>query len=178
MSTLRDANVPFGVLMVVTETTLEYGADAVFDFFLQLGVRSYGFNAVKPVNVPHAGPATPIDHYLTPGQMTRFLADIYDSWLRHGDRDIRIREIDAVRGRLTGGPARTCTLAGGCIGQYFLIEPNGDVAHCDLFLGDPSYSLGNICRDSFATLRSSPSMQNLMADNERALSAMRSCPNF
>src|SRR5207302_10079143 len=67
MSTLRDANVPFGVLMVVTETTLEYGADAVFDFFLQLGVRSYGFNAVKPVNVPHAGPATPIDHYLTPG---------------------------------------------------------------------------------------------------------------
>src|SRR5207248_1579888 len=109
--------------------------------------------------------------------MTAFLARIYDRWHEHGDHGIRIRELDGLRARL-GAKGGFCTLAGGCLGHYFMVEPNGDVAHCDNFVGDRSYTLGNLMRDDFAQLRASPKLLTLQADNEQALDAMRGCPEF
>ena len=71
-----------------------------------------------------------------------------------------------------------CTLAGGCLGRYYAVEPNGDLAHCDVFVGDGRYTLGNVTHDSFADVRERDALQALRAENEAALQAMRACPSF
>jgi uncharacterized protein len=176
--TLRDHGVPFGVLMVVDEAALELGPDAVFDFMLEHGISSYGFNAVCPDNQPHATPGTPAEPYVEPRAMGEFLAGIYDRWLTHGDRGIRIREIDGILARLRNDSASPCQLRGGCLGEYFIVEPDGDVAHCDLFLGDDSYRLGNVTTDTFSALRAGPAMTALRDQRRAELAAMAACPEF
>jgi uncharacterized protein len=175
---LQEHGVPFVVLMVIDEAALELGPDAVFDFFLQYGIKSYGLIAAKPTNQPDAAPGTPTEHYTSPVKMTAFLARLYDRWREHGDPTIRIRDLMAIRNRLAGEGAGFCTLTGGCLGRYYLIETNGDVAHCDLFLGDPRYTLGNVRNQGFAELRQSANLLALQAENERALEPMRGCPEF
>ena len=149
---LRAHGVPFSVLMVVDEEALALGAAAVFDFFLQHGITSYGLLAAAPENRPDAPPGTPAAHYVEPARMAAFLCEMYDRWREHGDRRIRIRELEAMRARVAGQGAGLCTLAGGCFGRYFAVEPNGDVAHCDLFVGDGRYTLGNVMEQSFTQL--------------------------
>jgi uncharacterized protein len=175
---LREANVRFGVLMVIDEEALAMGPDRIFDFFLEHGVRDYGFNAALPTNQPDAKPGTPTTHYTTAAQMNDFLARLYDRWCEHGDAGIKIREFEALRGRIASRDPEVCTLAGGCLGVYFLVEPNGDVAHCDLFLGDDRYTFGNICRQDFGEFRRSANMLALEEENRQSLDAMRGCPEF
>jgi uncharacterized protein len=175
---LREYGVPFSVLMVIDAEALALGPDRVFDFFLEHDIKNYAVLAAKPDNDPDAPPGTPATHYTDPARMAAFLTRLYDRWLEHGDPDIQIRELDGIRRRLTGARAGFCTLAGGCLGKYYLIEPNGDVAHCDLFLGDARYTLGNILTHDFAALRGGAPLRALQAENERALDAMRACPDF
>jgi uncharacterized protein len=178
IQTLRDHGVPTGVLMVVDEATLEIGPKAVFDFILDHDIKRFGFNAVCPENQPGATPGTPAHPYLAPSAMSEFMAGIFDLWLAHGDRDLHIREIDAIMDRLAGQSARACQLQGNCLGDYFIIEPDGEVAHCDLFLGDRAYRLGNIRTDSFAAMRAGPAMEALRQTRQAELTAMSACPEF
>jgi uncharacterized protein len=178
MRVLRDHGVPFHVLMVVGDATLALGADSVFDFFVQHGIDRYGFNAVTPVNQPDAAPGTPTVDYVDPRRMTEFLIGIDDRWRAHGDPLIWIRELEAIRRRVRGDAPGYCKLAGGCLGRYYIVEPNGDTAHCDLFLGDPAYELGNVTRDGFAAMRASATMAALVARRGDELDAMRSCAEF
>jgi uncharacterized protein len=175
---LREYGVPFSVLMVIDEGALELGAERIFDYFVEQDIQHYGLISAKPSNDPDAPPNTPADHYSNPVKMTSFLIDMYETWRAHGDARIRIRELQALRRRVAGEPPETCTLAGECLGQYFLIEPNGSVAHCDLFLGDPRYTLGNILTDDFAAIRNSPNLLQLQAENRLAVDRMRGCQNF
>jgi uncharacterized protein len=99
-------------------------------------------------------------------------------WRQHGDGGIRIRELRAIEDRVRGEPSTVCTLAGGCLGRYYAVEPNGDVAHCDRFVGDPRYVLGNILATGFDELERSPRLAELQRENDRALDALRACPEF
>jgi uncharacterized protein len=110
--------------------------------------------------------------------MSSFLIGVFDRWHKHGDRSIRIRELDAIAQRVAGAPANHCTLAGECFGRYYLVEPNGDVAHCDLFLGDPKYTLGNVLADTFSGFRDGAALRTLQGENARALESLRTCPEF
>jgi serine-type anaerobic sulfatase-maturating enzyme len=175
---LREHDVPVSVLMVIDEGALELGPDRVFDFFVEYGITMFGLLAAKPTNQPDAQPGTPTDHYTDPSTMMAFLARIYDRWLEHGDPNIKVRELEGLRARIRGEQNGFCTLAGGCLGKYFLIEPNGDVAHCDLFLGDQRYTLGSVVTHDFSDFRSSEAILALQAENERKLDAMRPCPEF
>jgi uncharacterized protein len=103
---------------------------------------------------------------------------MYDRWREHGDARIRIRELEAIRQRVSGQGAGLCTLAGGCLGSYYAVEPNGDLAHCDVFVGDPRYTLGNVLQDAFTDIRERAAMRALRAEDEEALRAMGACPDF
>jgi serine-type anaerobic sulfatase-maturating enzyme len=175
---LREHDVSFSVIMVVDHEALEAGGDRIFDFFLEMGIREYALNFVAPVAQPDAPPGSPAGHYADPARVSAFLVRLYDRWREHGDPRIRIRELDALRSRLTGGPAGICTLAGGCFGALFRIEPNGDVGHCDYFAGDPRYTWGNVLTDDFAAIRKGSNLRARAAENERALAGLRDCPNF
>ena len=123
--------------------------------------------------VRDALPGTPADHYLTRAETNEFLIGLYDRWLEHGDRKIRIRELTGIEAGIRRKTPAFCKLAGGCLGQYFLVEP-GEVAHCDLFIGDESYTLGNVLDDEFAEIRESANMHALVRRREAELSQTRS----
>jgi uncharacterized protein len=178
MDVLREHEVPFSVLMVIDEPALALGADRIFDIFLELGVRRFGLIAATPTNEPDAEVGTPTAHYVEPARMTAFLIRMYDRWCEHGDPRIRIRELEAIRQGVAGSASGLCTLAGGCLGRYYAVEPNGDLAHCDVFVGDARYTVGNVMQQSFAELREQAAMRALREENEKALQAMRGCPEF
>jgi len=176
MAILRQYGLLDSCILVVGREVLALGADRVFDFFQQIGIRSYSCLAVKPTIRPgESGPKG----YPTDSQgVSSFMCRLYDCWLEHGDREIRIRELAAIRDRLCGKEARVCNLSGACIGRYFCVEPNGDVTHCDCFVGG-QYPLGNIMDSSFADMAASASMAKLLADNRRSLDLTRvRCGDF
>jgi uncharacterized protein len=175
---LRDAGIPFSVLMVVDEPTLELGAERFFEFLVAEQIHSVALLAAAPVNRPHASPVTATPHYVDPVRMTSFLARLYDQWLAHGDSGMRVREFEGLTRRLDRQPANVCTLAGACVGRYYSVEPNGDVAHCDLYVGDTSYTFGNLRDQGFADFERHPRVLELQQQNVRALDRMRTCPEF
>jgi uncharacterized protein len=175
---LQEAEVPFTVLMVIDNATLTLGPDYVFDFLLSYGIKQVSCIAAKPTNQPEAKPGTPATNYAAPAQMAKFLGGLFERWLDHGDESIEIRELRGILNRLLGEAPGTCTLAGDCLGRYYLVEPNGDIAHCDLFLGDASYSLGNITSQKFTQIRQSGNLTKLIQERKGALDLMRKCPDF
>ena len=175
VKTLRAHGVEPSVLMVIDEAAYELGTQAIFDFFRAADIPRFGLLAAKPSNQPAASPSTPTEHYIEPGRFTAFLAEMSDIWAAHGDPRIQIRELEVLRNRIARTHHRPCTLTGDCLGNYFLVEPSGEVAHCDLFLGDPAYTLGNILTDSFARMRAGERLATLQEANRSALERMRSC---
>lgn len=178
MALLREHRVPFGVLMVIDEAGLELGPDRLFDFCVEMGIPQYGLNFVAPPNQPDAPPGTPTEHYIDPQRMIPFLTRLYDRWLEYGNPRLRIREVDALRARVAARPTYFCTVSGGCFGDFFGVEPDGEVSHCVDFVGDPRYTVGNILKHDFAALRRGAALRVLEQENERALEPMRACPNF
>jgi uncharacterized protein len=178
MDLLREGNVAFSVLMVIDEEAIEIGPDRIFDFLLSTGVRSVGFLAARPLNQPSAGPGTPTAHYVDPLRMGAFLSGIYDRWVTEGTDSLHVCEFESLRARIRGGDARACTLLGNCFGHYFLVEPDGTVAHCDLFDGDDRYTLGSVVRDDFVAIRNGQKLETLRAAWRAERDQMSVCPEF
>ncbi len=59
-----------------------------------------------------------------------------------------------------------------------MIEPEGSVVGCDVFSGDPRYTLGNIMSTSLAEIARSAGLRRLRKEHRDALEAMRKCPEF
>jgi uncharacterized protein len=169
---LRAHRVPMSALMVIDEKALALGAERIFDLFVELGIARFGLLASTPSNAPGASSRG----YVDPARMNAFLIRMYDAWREHGDPAVQIREIDAIRRRIHGERAGLCTLAGDCFGRYFAVDPNGDVAHCDVFSGDVRYTIGNVTRQSFAELRTSAALHALRAEDEDLAEAHDACP--
>jgi uncharacterized protein len=177
MRLLEEHQVSYGVLMVVDATTIARGADALFDFIVELGLKRIGLLAVNPRNQPEATWLTPTAPYTSPSTMGAFLSNLYDRWFEHGDDTISIRELSDIEQALSNGH-RSCKMAGDCIGDLFVVDPNGDIAHCNLFRGDSSYTLGNLLHDDFATIRAGAKLRDLRHQHESDLAAMAACPDF
>ena len=176
---LRQYGIPFSVLMVIDEDALEVGPKRIFDFFIKMKIKNFGFLAATPVNNPNAQPYTFASHYVDPKRMTNFLMKMYDCWKEHGDSSIKIRELESILQHIQHNRSHFCTLEGNCFGHYYVVEPNGDVAHCELFQGDNRYTLGNILEDDFKVLRHSTQLCTLIKENQMELNKMqRHCPEF
>jgi uncharacterized protein len=177
---LQEWGVEFGVLMVVDRATLALGPRAIFDFIVALGIERVGFIPAKPAS----GPASPLrllaqaEHYTGHEELTAFLLGLYDAWERHGDRKIEIREIEALRKRIRGVNANVCTLTGSCVGRHFLVEANGDFAHCDLYVGDPEYTVGNVHESGFVAICKAKPLVRLQRAASRESKEMSVCPYY
>jgi uncharacterized protein len=176
---IQQYKLPFTVLMVIGQEAIDYGAENIFRFFVDNGIRNFGLIASKPDNQPHVATCKMAPHYIAPPIMNQFLKEMYLAHKRHGDPSIRIRELAGIIDRMKGKSHVLCTMEGQCMGKYFLVEPNGDIAHCDLFLGDPRYTFGNVASQSFATIRTNPNLLELTAENAASVKRMKeACPEF
>jgi uncharacterized protein len=175
---LKEHEVQFSGLVVVDEGTLELGAQRLLDFLVGEGIRNFGLLAAKPRNETAAEPGAPAAHYIEPARMSAFLMNLYDAWLSRGDQNVKIRELEALKAQIKGASARSCTLSGECWGHYYMIEPDGSVVGCDVFSGEPRYTLGNIMNTSFMEIASSAGLLQLKEEHRGAMEAMRGCPEF
>jgi uncharacterized protein len=181
---LKDWGIEHGVLMVIDRATIDLGPRALFDFILTLGIKKIGFNSARPTNDPtffeRPRPLlqSPPAHYTNQSETTAFLLELYEECERNADAKIEIRELEALRRRINGEEPRFCVLAGSCIGQHFLVEPNGEFAHCDLFLGDPAYTVGNVYESDFGGILQSEALVRLQRVEESSQQSMSSCPYY
>jgi len=86
--------------------------------------------------------------------------------------------LNSIVSALVGGSASICTLAGDCLGQYFHVEADGSLYHCDKFLGDQRYLLGNVMRESFSEIRGSSRFHDLVSDERSNIATLNRCPFF
>jgi uncharacterized protein len=173
---LRFAGLAPGILLTVDKDTVALGAERTLAFLLSIGARSIGFNPVQPANSSAAG--TVGDGYLTRSDMNRFLIDLHRCWVDHGDPQIRIRELDSLVARIDGGTGSTCTLEGDCVGSFFAVEPDGEVAHCDRFFGEEAYQFGSIMHGGFDRIRRNVKLLERRAADAAAADRRRRCENF
>lgn len=168
---LRSRGLPFGLLVVVNEAVARLDPRFLFDTILGLGATSFAFLPVRPDNDPEADAAQSIhSEYLTADAAAAFMTAMFDVWYAHNDPAIRIREFSSLLATVLGKRPTVCTLAGSCIGQYFHVEANGDVYHCDKYVGDPNYLVGNINDSGFDEIRASEKLARLLEQERLSLS--------
>ncbi len=177
---LRDHDVPFGILMVLNQNTRSLSAHEIFDFIVDdLGVNNFSFLPAVPDNLPgEATGETTATDFFPMSEYSDFMKGIFDHWMERDDDRIQIREIDGLMRSALGANPQVCTLAGNCIGDNFHVESNGDVYHCDKYVGLPDYHLGNILTDDFAAIIGHRKTTGLIADEQKRLMRLRKCPNF
>lgn len=169
-----------GVLLVLNENTKRLSPAEIFDFILgDLGVSAFSFLPAVPDNLAeHISGETQTSDFFKMSDYEEFMKGIFDHWYALGDTEIKIREIDGImRGLMQANPG-VCTLAGGCLGENFHVDATGDVHHCDKYLGDPGFRLGNILETDFDAIREGEQMQSLIAEECRRLERLKPCPNF
>ena len=175
---LKEYGVNASALMVIDREALRAGPEKIYEFFVEQGIFNFSFLAATPTNMPKAPPGSQVRHYVSPQEICEFLSRLFDLRNARGDNHIVIRELDTLLDKITGNPTQSCKLAGQCFGSFYIVEPNGKIAHCDLFLGDQNYEFGNILQQDFVTFRRSPEMLTLRRQNVQRLAQLESCPEY
>jgi len=143
IKTLREYNVPVGVLQTLTRNNI---SDPIlvrrnFDFFVNsLNLKNIGTIVYNPIDNPHMK-----GQEVGNEELTRFYKMLIDLWLHQDDPDLRIREIDCFLAGITGKLASLCHFSGACSG-YFCLEHDGKVYPCDTFSGKDEYLFGDLAK--------------------------------
>jgi len=178
MALLERFGIPYGVLTVADQAVIDRGAAALLDFIEQAGVKSFGVLPSEPVNMPDAVPGTAAEHYTDPATMGAFMCDLYDLLAERGEDAPRCRELESLEQSLAGKAPSFCKLAGNCLGANYMVEPTGEISHCDLFQGDARYDFGHAGPRAFIDIRRTLAMAERRRARAAELDAMRGCPNF
>jgi uncharacterized protein len=140
---LKENGVEFGVLAVITKETVRLGAKKFLDFFIENGIFSIGILRQRPALIIGRTDALPREEF------DKFAIELFDYWYSLDDPRIRIREFDAILSRILSARSGVCIFNGDCVGKYLGITPVGDVYHCDKFMFDERYKLGNVREQTF-----------------------------
>lgn len=172
---MKQSGVKFGALLVLNHRLASYGAIPLYDYLVELGLNSWSYLAARPHNDP-SNSCTEND-YVTQAEYGHFMTETFDYWY---DRDdgVQIRELRSLLDVIIGGEARVCTLAGNCLGEYFHVEPDGTLYHCDKYLDDENYRLGNVMQETFQQIRESPKMRRLVQGERDAHQVLAECTGY
>jgi len=173
---MRERGIDLGALVVVTSSVVELGAEALLRALVESDVGQVALlNEIPDINAvsPVAG-----DNFVPFGAFVEFLRELLPIWWS-GYRDrLRIRELEAYIAVLDGKGARTCTLAGNCMGGYLTIDPDGTVAACDKYVGGRDYvfvKLGYSARNEIAE---SANLLRARQEADRDTESMPQCPFY
>ena len=177
---LEEFEIPYGVLLVLNDSTRVLKAEDIFRFIADdLNVKSFSFLPAVPDNIvgEKSGERETTD-YFPMEDYEDFMIEIFDHWFSLDDPEVSVREIDGIVRSILSGNPQVCTLAGGCIGSNYHIEANGNVYHCDKYVGDQDYNVGNILDDDFSMIMASDKMENLLEKERANLERLSSCKYF
>lgn len=100
-------------------------------------------------------------------QWGRFLATVFDEWVRNDVGDVFVQYFDAALASWLGIPPAICLFNETC-GTGGALEHNGDLYSCDHFV-EPRYRLGNIAETHMVELMASPQQQKFGNDKRDTL---------
>ncbi|MFP4643927.1 MAG: SPASM domain-containing protein [Spirochaetales bacterium] len=89
---------------------------------------------------------TPVNGSIDGSSWGAFLSGLFDTWSTDPDPPA-IEGFEAIMRRASGGVPTMCSLGSTCR-QRFVIEPNGDVFPCEVYV-DRRLRLGNVATDHF-----------------------------
>ena len=170
---LQEAGLLAGVLIVVTPQLLDFGAERLVAFLRESNIRSIELLPLRPDN----NSAQPLDHSAAQ-DFVGFLWAVDRARVEQGEHNLYVRTLDTALSALAGQAARHCEFGGNCAGDFFSIDPAGDVSHCDKYLGDSDYRLGNLRSHNFDEMRRGEAMGRISAEIDAGLEAMKSCQYF
>jgi uncharacterized protein len=173
---LRQSSVPFGVLCVVTKASLQYGAGRLLEYFVEMGAGNLRFLPLRPSEEPDKTYDADTD-YVTLEEFEAFECEMFDAWAKLRGQYVDVLDFGSLARKLTGAPESrvSCTLAGACIGWNYAIEASGQVYHCDHFIGDPDYIVGNVLTDDFGVFQNGTRVHRLMDRNQARLEGVLEC---
>jgi uncharacterized protein len=170
---LRERGLGQSVLVVVGEPLVELGAETLLDFLHEERLLSVGMLAVRPGNPPRAdGQYVSIPRYMS------FLIDLQRARRARPDPWVAVREIDELAEVVGGAFPKHCELLGNCVGNYFSVEADGSVGHCDKFIGDARYTFGNILEADFQSLRANAASCRIRQSADASADRMHDCPHY
>lgn len=176
VESLKEYDVPFGMLMVVTEQVAKQDPKEIYKWFKSMNTPSVGFLPQRPDTEGLEKVREPSESstFLRNEMYSDFMCDIFDCWWEDDGDGPEVRELFSLLSGIVGSDPGLCIYAGSCVGNYFGIDPNGDVYHCDKYMPDPKYKIGNISEDEFSFM--SEKLLNLQEKEQEAeAQAAESC---
>lgn len=156
-----------GVISVITEETLKLDPKEFLDFFISNNINSVSLNWERPRFNKND------DISLERGKYSEFVKALFDLWYEDYHKEFDIREFKSIMNALLGGKNSFCILEGKCIGKYFGVSPIGDVYHCDEFMFDEDYKLGNVTKQSFGDMLNSEKLIRLRSKNQDQINNLK-----
>lgn len=169
---LQNKNIQFGLLTVVTNDIIKYGASNLFNHynlckienFSLLSLRNYFDNELL------------LKKYYK--DYSSFMSEMFALWLKKDSRKLRVREFESKLNLFFGLPHSLCKDGGNCVGKYFGIEAEGDICHCDKFRDRDNFILGNIYLQTFEDILSSKKYKELIKYEQHIRSNCKKCEWF
>ena len=169
---LRAHNFEFGVLTVVTPELIDLGPQSLFDFYIKENIKNVGLLSLRHLDAS-------ISELLEYKQRyENFMISFLRLWLENDDINFSIREFESKLNMFFGLHYRLCKDGGPCVGNFFSIESDGVIRHCDKFRDDPRFSLGNIFEHSFEDIRRSKKIFQLEEYENNIRKRCRQCSWF
>jgi uncharacterized protein len=161
----QQAGLQVGVIAVLHQGSLEAGAAAFYDYYVdELGLTSFQVNTPFP-----GGPAKAVEAEfdLDKAALASFLVGLMDRWMERGyEQGVALGPFDELVNHFSGRPARLpCIWKENCSSQFISIDSKGTVAQCDCWVTSyPETYFGNVFRepDLSAMLRESPARRQFV----------------
>lgn len=151
---LRRHGIPISVLSVITPEALPHGA-AIYRAIRALDCRWMDF--MYPF---YSAIDNTLDMRIEPARWGDFLVDVFDAWMAEGDPTVTVRLLEDLCMLLLGGRTQMCISGEDC-SYVTTVYPSGDVFICDDLLAYGGSLLGNVRRDSLASIQQHPSLVRL-----------------
>lgn len=152
---LTKANVPKGILTVVSEEVLSIGARKMYHFYRENGITNF---ALLWMRADFSSNEKSLNYNHRYGD---FLAEILQLWLEEDNPKVTVREVDSKLNKMLGLPSMLCKDSGCCVGKYYGVEPEGSLWHCDKFMNDERFSIGDVLDVNMGRLAWSEKVENL-----------------
>lgn len=163
---LREDGTLAGVLTVVTPDTLAADPRELWGDLVSTGTPSVCFLAERP----EPGVAARVSR----AEYVRFLLRM-EHERRVAASEVSIREVDSALRVIAGQQSGFCELAGNCVGHFISVDPDGSVSHCDKYLGDDAYVLGNLMRQELPEILRSPRVVALTTTAQQDVERLQPC---
>lgn len=163
---VRDNNLSYGVLTVITEKSAKYPQE-IFNFLYELHPKMVGIL-----------PCVDYGPIISPGSFARFMIKFFDLWVDKDDPSFLIRDFRHIILSMMNIPHIIgCQYAGKCP-SHINIAPNGEVSVCDQFIGKSEGFLGNVNQTDLEEIINSDSFIKVKKYSEHKHEKCNKCRFF